>query len=95
MQRESRSNYILRRMQESKMNTQSSNDDIVLKLSEENNTLRNNVKELQEQLKNAYVNIKENDTGNPEIWHYYDRGSHLKFVDGKLVADLIQLEFDI
>ena len=60
--------------------------------------LENNVKELQEQLKNAYVNIKnikENDTGNPEIWHYYDRGSHLKFVDGKLVADLIQLEFDI
>ena len=91
MQRESRSNYILRRMQESKT-------DKSLNLLEENVILRNNVKELQEQLKNAYVNIKnikENDTGNPEIWHYYDRGSHLKFVDGKLVADLIQLEFDI
>jgi hypothetical protein len=46
-------------MQESKMNTQSSNDDIVLKLSEENNTLRNNVKELQEQLQNAYNRIIE------------------------------------
>ena len=52
MQRESRSNYILRKMQESKT-------DKSLNLSEENVTLRNNVKELQEQLQNAYNRIIE------------------------------------
>mgnify|MGYP000582666986 FL=1 len=52
MQRESRSNYILRMMQESKT-------DKSLNLSEENVILRNNVKELQEQLQNAYNRIIE------------------------------------
>ena len=52
MQRESRSNYILRKMQESKT-------DKSLNLSEENVTLRNNVKELQQQLQNAYNRIIE------------------------------------
>jgi len=52
MQRESRSNYILRMMQESKT-------DKSLNLLEENVILRNNVKELQEQLQNAYTRIIE------------------------------------
>jgi len=52
MQRESRSNYILRMMQESKT-------DKSLNLLEENVILRNNVKELQEQLQNAYNRIIE------------------------------------
>ena len=52
MQRESRSNYILRMMQESR--TEKS-----LNLSEENVILRNNVRELQEQLQNAYNRIIE------------------------------------
>ena len=52
MQRESRSNYILRMMQESKT-------DKSLNLLEENVILRNNVKELQEQLQNAYTRIVE------------------------------------
>ena len=52
MQRESRSNYILRMMQESKT-------DNSLNLLEENVILRNNVKELQEQLQNAYNRIIE------------------------------------
>jgi len=52
MQRESRSNYILRMMQESKT-------DKSLNLSEENVILRNNVRELQEQLQNAYNRIIE------------------------------------
>jgi len=52
MQRESRSNYILRMMQESKT-------DKSLNLSEENVILRNNVRELKEQLQNAYNRIIE------------------------------------
>ena len=52
MQRESRSNYILRMMQESKT-------DKSLSPLEENVILRNNVKELQEQLQNAYNRIIE------------------------------------
>ena len=52
MQRESRSNYILRMMQESKT-------DKSLNLSEENVILRNNVRELQEQLQNAYNRVIE------------------------------------
>ena len=52
MQRESRSNYILRMMQESKT-------DKSLNLLEENVILRNNVRELQEQLQNAYNRIIE------------------------------------
>jgi len=52
MQRESRSNYILRMMQESKT-------DKSLNLLEENVILRNNVRELKEQLQNAYNRIIE------------------------------------
>ena len=52
MQRESRSNYILRMMQESR--TEKS-----LSLLEENVILRNNVRELKEQLQNAYNRIIE------------------------------------
>ena len=52
MKRESRSNYILRKMQESKT-------DKSLNLLEENVILRNNVKELQQQLQNAYNRIIE------------------------------------
>lgn len=52
MQRESRSNYILRMMQESKT-------DKSLSLVEENVILRNNVRELKEQLQNAYNRIIE------------------------------------
>ena len=52
MKRESRSNYILRKMQESKT-------DKSLNLLEENVILRNNVKELQEQFQNAYTRIIE------------------------------------
>lgn len=57
MQRESRDNYILRKMRETRMN-KSSWDSVDL-LTEENRLLRNNVKELQEQLQNAYKRIKE------------------------------------
>ena len=52
MQRESRSNYILRMMQESKT-------DKSLSPLEENVILRNNVRELKEQLQNAYNRIIE------------------------------------
>ena len=52
MQRENRSNYILRMMQESKT-------DKSLNLLEENVILRNNVRELKEQLQNAYNRIIE------------------------------------
>ena len=57
MQRESRDNYIIRKMREERMN-KSSWDSVDL-LTEENRLLRNNVKELQEQLQNAYKRIKE------------------------------------
>jgi len=57
VQRESRDNYIIRKMREERMN-KSSWDSVDL-LTEENRLLRNNVKELQEQLQNAYKRIKE------------------------------------
>ena len=66
MQRESRSNYIVRKMQESRAtspeeqkvnNARVLNNDDTLRV--ENEMLRNNVRELQEQLQNAYVRIKE------------------------------------
>ena len=56
MQRESRDNYILRKMRE--CNNEYQRDSVDL-LTEENRLLRNNVKELQEQLQNAYKRIKE------------------------------------
>ncbi len=57
MQRESRDNYILRKMREERMN-KSSWDSVDI-LTEENRILKKNVKELQEQLQNAYIRIKE------------------------------------
>ena len=66
MQRESRSSYIVRKMQESRATSpeeQKVNYARVMNngdtLRVENEMLRNNVKELQEQLQNAYVRIKE------------------------------------
>ena len=66
MQRESRSSYIVRKMQESRATSpeeQKVNYARVLNngdtLRVENEMLRNNVRELQEQLQNAYVCIKE------------------------------------
>ena len=66
MQRESRSSYIVRKMQKSRATSpeeQKVNYARVLNngdtLRVENEMLRNNVKELQEQLQNAYVRIKE------------------------------------
>ena len=66
MQRESRSSYIVRKMQESRAtspeeqkvnNARALNNGDTLRV--ENEMLRNNVRELQEQLQNAYVRIKE------------------------------------
>ncbi len=57
MQRESRSNYIIRKMREERMN-KSSWDSVDI-LTQENRLLKNNVRELQEQLQNAYIRIKE------------------------------------
>ena len=66
MIRESRSNYIVRKMQESRPTSPEEqkiacarglNND-ALSASEENIVLRNNVKELQQQLQKAYVRIK-------------------------------------
>ena len=57
MQRESRSNYIIRKMREERMN-KSSWDSVDI-LTEENRILKHNVKELQGQLQNAYIRIKE------------------------------------
>ena len=66
MQRESRSSYIVRKMQESRATSpeeQKVNNARVLNngdtLRVENEMLRNNVRELQEQLQNAYIRIKE------------------------------------
>ena len=66
MQRESRSSYIVRKMQESRATSpeeQKVNYARVLNngdtLRVENEMLRDNVRELQEQLQNAYVRIKE------------------------------------
>ena len=57
MVRESRDNYILRKMREERMN-KSSWDSVDI-LTEENRLLKNNVRELQAQLQNAYIRIKE------------------------------------
>ena len=59
MQRESRSNYILRKMREDRIDNGRFEDSDALTLSQENAILRNNVKELQEQLQNAYKRIVE------------------------------------
>jgi hypothetical protein len=66
VQRESRSSYIVRKMQESRATSpeeQKVNNARVLNNGEtlrvENEILRNNIRELQEQLQNAYIRIKE------------------------------------
>ena len=66
MQRESRSNYIVRKMQEGRAPSPEeqkinyarglNNGDT---LRAENEMLRNNIRELQEQLQDAYIRIKE------------------------------------
>ena len=66
MQRESRSSYIVRKMQESRATSPEeqkinyarglNNGDT---LRAENEMLRNNIRELKEQLQNAYIRIKE------------------------------------
>ena len=91
MVRESRSNWVLRSMRESRetsleeRNTSfvsnlneknyksllySFNEDEIIKLSKENKTLCYNIKELQKQLQNAYIRIKEltNDTKQMELF---------------------------
>ena len=59
MQRESRSNYILRKMREDRIDNGRFEDSDALTLSQENAILRSNVKELQEQLQNEYNRIVE------------------------------------
>ena len=67
MKRESRSNYIVRKMQESRVETspeeakiyRARNLDEKLSLQQQNALLRNNVKELQGQLQDAYKRIAE------------------------------------
>jgi len=91
MVRESRSNWVLRSMRESRetsleeRNTSfvsnlneknyksllySFGEDEIIKLSKENKTLCCNIKELQKQLQNAYIRIKEltNDTKQMELF---------------------------
>ena len=58
MQRESRSNYIIRKMREDRMKNKPYPSEADM-LTEENRLLKNNVRELQEQLQNAYIRIKE------------------------------------
>jgi len=91
MVRESRSNWVLRSMKESreispeeryttfvsnsneksyKSLLYSFGEDEIIKLSKENKTLCYNIKELQKQLQNAYIRIKEltNDTKQMELF---------------------------
>ena len=58
MQRESRSNYIIRKMREDRMKNKPYPSEADM-LTEENKLLKNNVRELKEQLQNAYIRIKE------------------------------------
>ena len=55
--REDRTSYIVRKMQEGRMNTHPWED--LDEIRAENTILRNNVKELQGQLQNAYKRIAE------------------------------------
>jgi len=91
MVRESRSNWVLRSMKESreispeeryttfvsnsneksyKSLLYSFSEDEIINLSKENKTLCYNIKELQKQLQNAYIRIKEltNDTKQMELF---------------------------
>ena len=73
MRRESRDEYILRKMHEGRMeiiesitpNFSKSSDNLDI-LTEENKILKHNVKELQEQLQNAYKRIAELQPNNDE-----------------------------
>ena len=58
-QREDRSSYIVRKMQEDRKSKALELQFRQVGLEEENRILRNNVKELQEQLQTAYIRIKE------------------------------------
>ncbi len=60
MVRESRDNYILRKMREEKMS-----DKTVQQLQQENYLLRRNIHDLQEQLQKSYIRIKQL-TDNPQ-----------------------------
>ena len=59
MQREDRSSYIVRKMQEDRKSIALEFRFRQVGLEEENRILRNNVKELQEQLQTAYIRIGE------------------------------------
>jgi len=73
VRRESRDEYILRKMHEGRMeiiesitpNFSKSSDNLDI-LTEENKILKHNVKELQEQLQNAYKRITELQPNNDE-----------------------------
>ena len=71
MVRESRSNWVLRSMRESRDTFPSENlfldIDEAKTLSQENKILYNNVKELQKQLQNAYIRIKELTTDTKQM----------------------------
>jgi len=58
VQRESRSNYIVRKMHEDRVKNKPYPSEVDM-LTEENRLLKNNVRELQEQLQNAYIRIKK------------------------------------
>ena len=83
MVRESRSNWVLRSMKESRETSPeernipfvknyksllySFGEDEIINLSKENKILCNNVKELQKQLQNAYIRIKELTTDTKQM----------------------------
>jgi hypothetical protein len=71
MVRESRSNWVLRSMRESRDTFPSEklflDIDEAKTLSQENKILYHNVKELQKQLQNAYIRIKELTTDTKQM----------------------------
>ena len=71
MVRESRSSWVLRNMKESRDTFPSENlfldIDEAKTLSQENKILYHNVKELQKQLQNAYIRIKELTTDTKQM----------------------------
>ncbi len=57
MVRESRDNYILRKMREERMDNKT--ERIIQQLKQENYFLKRNIYDLQEQLQKSYIRIKE------------------------------------
>ena len=57
MVRESRDNYILRKMREERMDNKT--ERIIQHLKQENYFLKRNIYDLQEQLQKSYIRIKE------------------------------------